>query len=184
MALFLRCSLWSLKAASDMLVRAWVRTYGLRATISSCSNNCGPRQHVEKFIPRQMTGIIDGAVRSCTAMAARCAIGSMWTTTAPLCARSLRAGAWARHISSVRTGSVRCISLGMERGCSIALRMLAATPFHLIGLRGSRRWRSSVSMGRSRIHMRALSSTSSTLTAVKCWLTINVQADEKKNSLC
>ena len=39
-------------------------------------------------------------------------------------------------------------------------------------------------MGRSRIHMRALSSTSSTLTAVKCWLTINVQADEKKNSLC
>ncbi len=60
MALFLRCSLWSLKAASDMLVRAWVRTYGLRATISNCSNNYGPRQHVEKFIPRQITSIIDG----------------------------------------------------------------------------------------------------------------------------
>ena len=49
------------KAASDMLVRAWVRTYGLRATISSCSNNYGPYQHVEKFIPRQITSVLDGA---------------------------------------------------------------------------------------------------------------------------
>ena len=51
----------STKAASDMLVRAWARTYGLRATISNCSNNYGPYQHVEKFIPRQITNIIDGA---------------------------------------------------------------------------------------------------------------------------
>ena len=43
-----------------MLVRAWARTYGLRATISNCSNNYGPYQHVEKFIPRQITNIIDG----------------------------------------------------------------------------------------------------------------------------
>ena len=50
----------STKAASDMLVRAWVRTYGLRATISNCSNNYGPYQHVEKFIPRQVTNLIDG----------------------------------------------------------------------------------------------------------------------------
>ena len=50
----------STKAASDMLVRAWVRTYGVRATISNCSNNYGPRQHVEKFIPRQITNILDG----------------------------------------------------------------------------------------------------------------------------
>ena len=50
----------STKAASDMLVRAWVRTYGVRATISNCSNNYGPYQHVEKFIPRQITNIIDG----------------------------------------------------------------------------------------------------------------------------
>ena len=50
----------STKAASDMLVRAWVRTYGLRATISNCSNNFGPYQHVEKFIPRQITNIIEG----------------------------------------------------------------------------------------------------------------------------
>ena len=50
----------STKAASDLLVRAWVRTYGVRATISNCSNNYGPRQHVEKFIPRQITNIIRG----------------------------------------------------------------------------------------------------------------------------
>jgi dTDP-glucose 4,6-dehydratase len=48
------------KAGSDLLVRAWVRTYGVRATISNCSNNYGPRQHVEKFIPRQITNLLDG----------------------------------------------------------------------------------------------------------------------------
>ncbi len=48
------------KAASDHLVRAWVRSFGVEATISNCSNNYGPRQHVEKFIPRQITNIIDG----------------------------------------------------------------------------------------------------------------------------
>ena len=50
----------STKASSDMLVRAWHRTYGVRATISNCSNNYGPYQHVEKFIPRQITNIICG----------------------------------------------------------------------------------------------------------------------------
>ena len=50
----------STKAASDMLVRAWTRTYGLRTTISNCSNNYGPFQHVEKFIPRQITNILCG----------------------------------------------------------------------------------------------------------------------------
>lgn len=50
----------STKASSDMLVRAWVRTYGVRATISNCSNNYGPRQHIEKFIPRQITNILSG----------------------------------------------------------------------------------------------------------------------------
>lgn len=50
----------STKAASDMLVRAWVRTYGVEATISNCSNNYGPRQHIEKFIPRQITNILSG----------------------------------------------------------------------------------------------------------------------------
>ena len=50
----------STKGASDLLVRAWVRSFGVRATISNCSNNYGPRQHVEKFIPRQITNVIDG----------------------------------------------------------------------------------------------------------------------------
>lgn len=48
------------KASSDLLVRAWTRSFGLRATISICSNNYGPRQHVEKFIPRQITNLLDG----------------------------------------------------------------------------------------------------------------------------
>ncbi len=48
------------KAGSDLLVRAWARSFGIRATISNCSNNYGPRQHVEKFIPRQITNVIDG----------------------------------------------------------------------------------------------------------------------------
>ncbi|CAB4699569.1 MAG: dTDP-glucose 4,6-dehydratase [Actinobacteria bacterium] len=48
------------KAGSDLLVRAWVRSFGVRATVSTCSNNYGPWQHVEKFIPRQITNVIDG----------------------------------------------------------------------------------------------------------------------------
>lgn len=48
------------KAGSDLLVRAWVRSFGVAATLSNCSNNYGPRQHVEKFIPRQITNLIDG----------------------------------------------------------------------------------------------------------------------------
>ena len=50
----------STKASSDMLVRAWIRTFGIQATISNCSNNYGPRQHIEKFIPRQITNILSG----------------------------------------------------------------------------------------------------------------------------
>jgi dTDP-glucose 4,6-dehydratase len=50
----------STKAAADMMVRAWVRSYSVRATISNCSNNYGPYQHVEKFIPRQITNVLTG----------------------------------------------------------------------------------------------------------------------------
>lgn len=49
----------STKAGSDLLVRAWVRSFGVEATISNCSNNYGPYQHVEKFIPRQITEIME-----------------------------------------------------------------------------------------------------------------------------
>lgn len=48
------------KAGSDLLVRAWVRSFGVQATISNCSNNYGPYQHVEKFIPRQITNVLRG----------------------------------------------------------------------------------------------------------------------------
>jgi dTDP-glucose 4,6-dehydratase len=48
------------KAGSDLLVRAWVRSFGIHATISNCSNNYGPYQHVEKFIPRQITNVLGG----------------------------------------------------------------------------------------------------------------------------
>lgn len=50
----------STKAGSDLLVRAWVRSFGVQATISNCSNNYGPYQHVEKFMPRQITNVLRG----------------------------------------------------------------------------------------------------------------------------
>ena len=48
------------KAASDHLVRAWARSFGVKVTLSNCSNNYGPYQHVEKFIPRQITNVLTG----------------------------------------------------------------------------------------------------------------------------
>lgn len=50
----------SSKAGSDLLVKAWHRSFGVAVTISNCSNNYGPYQHIEKFIPRQVTNLIDG----------------------------------------------------------------------------------------------------------------------------
>ncbi|MFJ3031516.1 dTDP-glucose 4,6-dehydratase [Rothia terrae] len=50
----------STKAGSDLLVRAWVRSFGIDATISNCSNNYGPYQHIEKFMPRQITNVLSG----------------------------------------------------------------------------------------------------------------------------
>jgi dTDP-glucose 4,6-dehydratase len=50
------------KASSDHLVRAWTRSFGLKATISNCSNNFGPYQHEEKLIPR-MIGLIASGVK-------------------------------------------------------------------------------------------------------------------------
>lgn len=50
----------STKAGSDLLVRAWVRSFGVEATISNCSNNYGPYQHIEKFIPRMITNRFEG----------------------------------------------------------------------------------------------------------------------------
>ena len=46
------------KAAGDHLIRAWVRSFGLRATISNCSNNYGHRQHWEKLIPNTVRSLL------------------------------------------------------------------------------------------------------------------------------
>ncbi|EFV14937.1 dTDP-glucose 4,6-dehydratase [Segniliparus rugosus] len=48
------------KASGDLLLRAWVRSFGIEATVSHCTNNFGPWQHVEKFIPRQITNLLLG----------------------------------------------------------------------------------------------------------------------------
>lgn len=48
------------KAASDHLVRAWVRTYGLPCTISNCSNNYGPYHFPEKLIPLVILNALEG----------------------------------------------------------------------------------------------------------------------------
>ncbi len=50
----------STKAGSDLLVKAWIRSFDIKATISNCSNNYGPYQHIEKFIPRQITNVLSG----------------------------------------------------------------------------------------------------------------------------
>lgn len=48
------------KAASDHLVRAWVRTYGMPCVISNCSNNYGPYHFPEKLIPLVILNALDG----------------------------------------------------------------------------------------------------------------------------
>ncbi len=48
------------KAGSDHLVRAWFHTYGLPVTTSNCSNNYGPYQHAEKFIPTVIRSCLEG----------------------------------------------------------------------------------------------------------------------------
>lgn len=48
------------KAASDHLVRAYARTYGLSTTLSNCSNNYGPYQFPEKLIPLMIMNLVDG----------------------------------------------------------------------------------------------------------------------------
>ncbi len=48
------------KAAADHFVRAYSTTYGICATISHCSNNYGPYQHIEKFVPQVITRAMQG----------------------------------------------------------------------------------------------------------------------------
>ena len=48
------------KASSDHLVNAYYHTYGLPVTLSNCSNNYGPHQHAEKFIPTVIRACLNG----------------------------------------------------------------------------------------------------------------------------
>lgn len=48
------------KASSDHLVRVYFHTYGLPVTLTNCSNNFGPYQYPEKFMPRFITNLMDG----------------------------------------------------------------------------------------------------------------------------
>lgn len=50
----------STKASSDLLVRSWIETFGVKATVSAACNIYGPYQHVEKFIPRTITNVLVG----------------------------------------------------------------------------------------------------------------------------
>jgi dTDP-glucose 4,6-dehydratase len=48
------------KAGADHLVRAWYHTYGLPTLVTNCSNNYGPYQNTEKFIPSMITRALEG----------------------------------------------------------------------------------------------------------------------------
>ena len=48
------------KASADHLVRAWHKTYGVPTIITNCSNNFGPRQDLEKLIPKVISNAING----------------------------------------------------------------------------------------------------------------------------
>ena len=47
------------KASSDLLLRSYIRTYNIPAIVTNCSNNYGPKQHPEKFVPKIIFNIIN-----------------------------------------------------------------------------------------------------------------------------
>lgn len=48
------------KAASDLLVQSWHKTYGMKYLLTNCSNNFGPRQFKEKLIPKILYNALEG----------------------------------------------------------------------------------------------------------------------------
>jgi len=48
------------KASADLLARAYYKTFGVNITVSNCSNNFGPHQHKEKFIPTVIECVLSG----------------------------------------------------------------------------------------------------------------------------
>ena len=48
----------SSKASAELIVNSYVKTFGVKATISRCTNNIGPWQHIEKMIPKTITNAL------------------------------------------------------------------------------------------------------------------------------
>lgn len=51
----------SSKAGADLLAQSYYRTYGMDVVVTRCSNNYGPFQHIEKFMPRMITNALQGS---------------------------------------------------------------------------------------------------------------------------
>ena len=94
----------STKASSDMLVRAWTRTYGLRTTISNCSTTTAPTSTWRSSSPGRSPTSSTACAPSSTAAARTCATGSTPRTTHRPSGTSSRRGAWGRPTSSEPTG--------------------------------------------------------------------------------
>jgi dTDP-glucose 4,6-dehydratase len=88
------------KAAADHLVRAWHTTYGLPVVISNFSNNYGPYQYPEKFIPLMILNAQRGGHCRFTATARMCASGFTSTITPTHSGRFCAAAGLARAIMS------------------------------------------------------------------------------------
>ena len=86
----------STKAASDLLVRAWTRTYGLKTTISNCSNNYGPYQHVESLFHARSPILSVALNQNFMVMVLMSVTGFIQKTTLLLCGPSLPRESLAR----------------------------------------------------------------------------------------
>ena len=76
------------KAASDHLVRAWARSFGVEVTLSNCSNNYGPYSTWRSSSRARSPTCSRGSGPRCTARGRACGTGSTWRTTPPPCCAS------------------------------------------------------------------------------------------------
>ena len=108
----------STKAASDLIVKAWVRSFGVKATISNCSNNYGPYQHIEKFIPRQITNILSGIKPNSMVKVRTCVTGFTPMTIQQEFGQFSLKAASAKLISSVlmvKRTTKKCSNLSLKK---------------------------------------------------------------------
>lgn len=76
------------KAASDHLVRAWARSFGVEVTLSNCSNNYGPYSTWRSSSRARSPTCSRGSGPRCTARGRACGTGPTWRTTPPPCCAS------------------------------------------------------------------------------------------------